>query len=81
VAGDLTPPLAETADGVAPASTDVHAPEDLAAALTALEADVALVDAVGGELVANFVGIKRAEWERFTAAVTDWELKEYLWFC
>ena len=81
VVGALTPPPAETADGVAPASTDVHAPEDLAAALTALEADIALVDAVGGELVANFVGIKRAEWERFTAAVTDWELKEYLWFC
>jgi glutamine synthetase len=81
VAGALTPPPFETADGVAPASTDVHAPEDLAAALTALEADTALVDAVGGELVANFVGIKRAEWERFTAAVTDWELKEYLWFC
>jgi glutamine synthetase len=35
---------------------------------------------VGKEVVAQFVAVKRAEWDKFTAAVTDWELKYYLPF-
>ena len=31
-------------------------------------------------ILAQFVAVKRAEWERFAGAVTDWELNEYLPF-
>lgn len=67
--------------GLEPDPDGVHCPGDLAAALDALEADRALVCAVGAEVVANFTAIKRTEWQRFTEAVTDWELAQYLWFC
>lgn len=77
--GGSTPPPPEVGDGLAPGTSGVHSPSNLAAALDALEADVALVEAIGRDLIANFVGIKRAEWERFSAAVTDWEINEYLW--
>jgi len=73
------PGAPEAGDGLETAShTDRRAPESLAAALDALEADTALVEAVGPELVAQFVEVKRAEWARFAMAVTDWELREYL---
>ncbi len=55
-------------------------PPSLSSALDALEADRELVVAVGEDLVAQHVGVKRAEWERFVAATTDWELREYLPF-
>ncbi|HSL57439.1 MAG TPA: glutamine synthetase family protein [Acidimicrobiales bacterium] len=71
-------PGPETGDGLEDVCTDVHCAHNLAGALDDLEADTELVEAVGAELVANFVVIKRAEWDRFEAAVTDWELKEYL---
>jgi len=41
-------------------------PSSLSDALDALEADQDLVDAVGAELVAQHLAVKRAEWERFT---------------
>ena len=78
VAGSVPPPP-ETGDGLAPGTSGVHSPGDLSAALDALEADDVLVDAVGRDLIANFLSIKRAEWQRFTSTVTDWETKEYLW--
>ncbi len=55
-------------------------PPSLADALDALEADTELVDAIGDELVAQHVAVKRTEWDRFTAATTDWEMREYLPF-
>jgi glutamine synthetase len=55
-------------------------PPSLAAALDALEADVELVEAVGSQIVAQHIAVKRAEWDRFTAATTDWEMREYLPF-
>lgn len=61
-------------------STDQHVPDDLRLALDALEADSQLVEAVGKEMVAQFVAIKRAEWKKFALAVTDWELNYYLPF-
>lgn len=48
-------------------------------ALDALQADEALVDALGPELVRTFVALKRTEVERSRAAVTDWEWNEYAW--
>lgn len=80
VVNRLTPPPPESQDCLTHQSTERHTPESLALALDALEADTALVEAVGAELVAQFVATKRAEWGKFAAAVTDWELKTYLPF-
>ncbi len=75
---DLQP--AETQDCLFGADEERHTPDSLRLALDALEADDELIDAVGRPLVDHFVVIKRAEWERFTSHVTDWELNEYLPF-
>ena len=74
------PPPPESGDGLENVDTDVHSAHSLQAAIVDLEADTALVEAVGEELVGNFVVIKRAEWGRFEAAITDWETNEYLMF-
>jgi glutamine synthetase len=76
----LSPPAPEEQDCLEHQSTDQHVPDDLGRALDALESDRALGDAVGREMTALFVSIKRAEWQKFTAAVTDWELNYYLPF-
>jgi glutamine synthetase len=76
----LSPPEPERQDCLEHQSTDQHVPDDLGAALDALEADGPLVDAVGRDMAALFLAIKRAEWQKFTAAVTDWELNYYLPF-
>jgi glutamine synthetase len=68
--------------------TDVAIPATLAAALDALNADDALVRAIGPELVEAFTILKRGEWERYEGAVedtsttdvSDWELRYYLPF-
>jgi glutamine synthetase len=62
------PPPAYTGDGFEDGGTDVTAPTSLGEALDALEADTALAEAVGAELVANLVGVKRAELEKFDAS-------------
>ncbi len=74
-------------DGFEVVNTDVCAASSLAGALDDLEADGPFVSAVGSDLVANFVANKRAEWERYVAAVGEpddrisaWELGEYLPF-
>jgi glutamine synthetase len=80
VTGKLTPPPAEEQDCFTQQSTERHAPEDLARALDALEADTTLIEAVGAEVVAALLPVKRAEWAKFAAAVTDWERRYYLPF-
>ena len=80
VVNQLSPPPPEAQDCLEHQSTERHVPDDLNQALNALEADTALVEAVGSELVAQFVAIKRAEWEKFATAVTDWEHRYYLPF-
>lgn len=84
---ELSPPEAVVGDAYR--LDDAHAgtrlPSDLGTALDALEADTALVDALGAQLVGTFVAMKRFEVERFADAggdpspeiVTDWELEEY----
>lgn len=54
-------PEPETQDGLETISTDRHTPHDLGSALDALEADTALVAALGPDLVANYLSIKREE--------------------
>jgi glutamine synthetase len=80
VVDGLAPPAPEDQDCLEHQSTDQHVPDDLGRALDALEGDQALVDAVGKDLTALFLCIKRAEWGKFTQAVTDWELNYYLPF-
>jgi glutamine synthetase len=76
----LVCPPAETLDSLETASTEVVTPANLGAAVDALEADTTLCEAVGADLCANFIAVKRAEWEKFCGAVTDWELRHYLPF-
>ena len=54
-------PPRETLDALENVSTSRHTPHDLASALDALEADVALRSAVGQQLIDNYLAIKRAE--------------------
>jgi len=75
---DPGPP--EGGNGLDTIDATVGVPPSLSAALDALEADVELVEAVGRDLVAQHVAVKRTEWERYQGATTDWELREYLPF-
>jgi glutamine synthetase len=69
-----------------PPGSEVHVPATLADALKAFDADKQLCDALGNWLVSTFTMLKRAEWDRYTAAVADpattevsgWELDYYL---
>ena len=63
------PPL--EGDGFEETGTDIHSASSLAEALEHLAADSALGDAVGAELVANFIANKQAEWQRYLDAVGD----------
>ncbi len=83
-------PACETGDGFESFNTDRCVPDDLSGGLDALVADRALTEALGPDLVANFVGVKRHEWASYVAAtpdwvewvdaVTPWELQTYLPF-
>lgn len=52
-------------------------PHDLRAALDALTANTALTEQVGSAFCAEFVRLKRQEWDSFSAHVSPWELKKY----
>lgn len=80
VTGQHPLPPAETGDGLERVDTDRCVPQDLATALDVLEADKDLCQAMGADLVAQHLAVKRAEWQRFRQATTDWELREYLPF-
>lgn len=75
---ELGPP--EGGNGLDSIEATVGVPSSLGAALDALEADAALVSALGPLLVAQHLAVKRSEWDRFLAATTDWEVREYLPF-
>ena len=78
VTGELECPAPETLDGLENVSCEVHVPGSLTEALDELEGDEAFVEAFGAEAVAQFVAVKRTEWDQFSAHVTDWELDTYL---
>jgi glutamine synthetase len=91
VVGGLTPPPAETGDGIESINTERRVAAHLGAALDDLVADAALVEAVGADLVANFVDVKRHEWNAYLEAtglpwditageLTQWERDWYLTF-
>ncbi|WP_262060240.1 glutamine synthetase family protein [Streptomyces sp. STR69] len=85
----LASQLAAGLDGVAggmdpgPAADEPYAanaeplPRSLGEALDALEADQALATRLGKDFVSYYTGIKRAEIDRFSQEVTDWEQREY----
>jgi glutamine synthetase len=73
VVGALTPPPAETGDGIESINTERRVAGDLGAALDDLVADTALVAAVGVDLIDNLVGVKRDEWAGYCEAHPDWE--------
>jgi glutamine synthetase len=75
---DPGPP--EGGNGLDVTEATVGTPANLGEALDELEADTALVEAIGAALVAQHVAVKRTEWQKFSEAVTDWELEQYLPF-
>ena len=77
VEDELPLPDPQVGDADAAPNTDRHAPHSLAEALDAVEKDSVLTEALGADLIRTFVGIKRTEVNRFNAAVTDWEIREY----
>lgn len=80
VTNKTDPGPVEGGNGLDTIDATLGVPATLAAALDALERDVELTNAVGSELVAQHVTVKRSEWDRYSAATTDWELREYLPF-
>ncbi|MFT4008666.1 MAG: glutamine synthetase family protein [Nocardioidaceae bacterium] len=52
-------------------------PDNLGAALDALEADTDLAEILGPVFVSSFISYKRNELERFGQWITDWEFREY----
>jgi len=53
-------------------------PRSLADSLVGLSRSHVLRDWLGADLIDAFIAIKQSEVRRFEAAVTDWELREYL---
>ncbi|MGI9597790.1 MAG: glutamine synthetase family protein [Acidimicrobiales bacterium] len=90
VVGDLPRPDPETGDGMDSINTDRRCAANLGDAIKELVADRELTDAIGADVVANFVGIKQIEWDSFIAAepngldpsgpLSDWERATYLPF-
>ncbi len=72
------PPPEETEDCLGSSSCEVAVADDLARALDDLETDPALVAAFGPDFVRMHTAVKRAEWERYRAHTSDWEIAEYL---
>ncbi len=80
VANEADPGKPEGGNGLDTIEATVGVPATLAEALDVLESDHELVEALGSDLVAQHLAVKRAEWERYSAATTDWEVREYLPF-
>lgn len=53
-------------------------PRNLGEALEELQADPVICEALGAEVLAQFVALKTAEWDDFQTDVTQWELDHYL---
>jgi glutamine synthetase len=55
-------------------------PQNLLEAITALEDDAVVKDALGPELAAEFIMLKKMEWTEYARHVSDWETDRYLEF-
>jgi glutamine synthetase len=78
VVNKIDPGAPEGGNGLDSVEATVGVPANLSLALDALEADRDLVAAIGADLVAQHVAVKRSEWDRYIAWTTDWEIREYL---
>jgi glutamine synthetase len=72
------PQQGNTYDLLAEGEKFERVPDHLGDALDALEADEVVRGALPGRLYDVFMHYKRDEWERYMAAVTDWEREQYL---
>lgn len=52
-------------------------PQNLGEAVDALEADTVLTEALGKDLMAEFISLKRDEWIDYCRHVSDWEVARY----
>ncbi|MDO6750129.1 hypothetical protein Q4563_23020, partial [Gilvimarinus sp. 1_MG-2023] len=52
-------------------------PQTLGEAIDELEKDTVLTDAIGKEVMAEFVRLKREEWIDYCRHVSDWEVQRY----
>jgi glutamine synthetase len=68
----------QASNGSKPSEELERVPDSLGAALEALDKDDLIKSAMPGRLYDVFKHYKRDEWERYLAAVTDWERDEYL---
>ena len=50
---------------------------NLSEALDGLEADATFSEAFGTEVIAGFLRVKRLEWSKYSAHVSDWEYGRY----
>lgn len=55
-------------------------PQNLGDALDELEKDSVFVEAMGSEIVEEFLKVKRAEWVEYQRHVSDWEVAKYAEF-
>jgi glutamine synthetase len=55
-------------------------PQNLGEAIAALEADSVLTNAIGKEVMGEFIRIKKDEWIDYCRHVSDWEIKRYAEF-
>lgn len=69
---DPGPPVEDPYSAVA-----TSLPQSLAEALKALDADPVFAAALGSEVIAWYSTVKRAEFDRYLAHVSDWEQREY----
>jgi glutamine synthetase len=53
-------------------------PQSLPEALTALEDDHVIQEALGPELLPEFLKVKRQEWVKYHNTVSEWEIERYL---
>jgi glutamine synthetase len=55
-------------------------PQNLLEAITALEQDEVVQDALGSQLAAEFIALKKMEWTEYARHVSDWETNRYVEF-
>lgn len=53
-------------------------PRNLSEAIDLFESDAFLKGVVGDRMHASYCNYKRDEWERFSVAITEWEIEEYM---
>jgi glutamine synthetase len=55
-------------------------PQSLGDALDELEKDSVFIESMGENLVAEFIKVKRAEWNEYSRQVSSWEVEKYAEF-